>query len=256
MDMSLPPDVAELMQSFASGLRRVLGGKLVGVYLGGSVSLGDYCAGSSDLDFLVVTDGRLSPADLDALAVFHREFLTAHPSAGRLEGDYAPRECIIPEGTTVPVPRCKRGAFVPEVDQVMLSADNICNMRENGIAFYGPPPAEVLPPVSPDQVRAAVRAMLAEAPKPAQRPEEQADELLDLLRSLCALETGKPTTKAQGAEWARRHLEPRWHPVVDAALAIRRGGPAAGWDEGMARSAAELDRLLRERYAIAAQPPS
>ncbi|MFB5083956.1 DUF4111 domain-containing protein [Symbiobacterium thermophilum] len=114
----------------------------------------------------------------------------------------------------------------------------------------------MLPPVSPDQVWGAVRAMLAEAPKPAQRPEEQADELLDLLRSLCALETGKPTTKAQGAEWARRHLEPRWHPVVDAALAIRRGGPAAGWDEGMARSAAELDRLLRERYAIAAQPPS
>lgn len=254
--MSLPTDVAQLMQSFASGLRLVLGEKLLGVYLGGSASLGDYCAGSSDLDFLVVTDGHLSPEELDALAIFHREFLTAYPSARRLEGDYAPRACIIPEGTTVPVPRCKRGAFVPHVDQVMLSADNICNMRENGIAFFGPPPAEVLPPVSPDQVRAAVRAMLAEPPKPALRPDEQADELLDLLRSLRALETGKPTTKAQGAEWARQNLEPRWHPVVDAALAVRRGSPAAGWDEGTARSAAELDRLLRERYAIAAQPPS
>jgi hypothetical protein len=141
------------------------------------------------------------------------------------------------------------------VDQVMLSADNICNMRENGIAFYGPPPAEVLPPVSPDQVRAAVRAMLAEPPKPALPPRQQADELLDLLRSLCALETGKPTTKAQGAEWARRNLEPRWHPVVNAALAVRRGD-VPGWDEATARAAAELDRLLREGYGITATRPS
>lgn len=248
MNRPLPPDVAELMQSFASGLRWVLGDRLVGVYLGGSISLGDYCEESSDLDFLVVTAGRLSPEELQALEVFHREFLAAYPAARRLEGDYAPREYLIPEGTTVPVPRCKRGVFVPEVGAIMLSADNICNMRENGIAFAGPPPMEVLPPVSPDQVRAAVRAMLAEQPKPARRPEEQADELLDLLRSLCALETGKPTTKAQGAEWARRTVEPRWHPVIDAALAVRRRGTADGWDERTARAAAELDRLLRARY--------
>ncbi len=247
MDRPLPPDVADLMQSFASGLRRVLGDRLVGVYLGGSISLGDYCATSSDLDFLVVTAGHLTPDELDALAIFHQEFLEAHPAASRLEGDYAPRECIIPEGTTVPVPRCRRGVFERHVDEVMLSADNIYNMRENGIAFAGPPPAEVLPPVTPDQVRDAVRAMLAEPPKPARGPEQQADELLDLLRSLYALEAGRPATKAQGAEWARRRLDPRWHPVIEAALAVRRGD-AAAWDGPTARAALELDRLLRAPF--------
>ena len=106
----------------------------------------------------------------------------------------------------------------------------------------------MLPAVSPDQVRAAVRAMLDEGPRVCELPEEQADQLLGLLRSLCALETGRPTTKSQGVEWVRRRVEPRWLRVVDAAQEARLRGSADRWDEHLWRSALELDRLLRERY--------
>ncbi|MBP2019541.1 hypothetical protein J2Z79_002983 [Symbiobacterium terraclitae] len=251
MSQPIPAHAERVMRSLADGLGRILGERLVGVYLGGSLSLGDYCEATSDLDFLVVTRGRLAREDLAALEAFHRELLAADPAARRLEGDYAPQECIVPEGTTIPVPGCKRGVFRPEVGEIMLSADNVCNLRENGIAFAGPPPAEVLPPVSPDQVRAAVREMLAEGPGNADRPEEQVDDLLNLFRSLCALETGRPTTKSQGADWVRRRVEPRWLPVIDAALEARRLGTAAGWTEDLRESAAALDRLLRQRYCPA-----
>ena len=84
----------------------------------------------------------------------------------------------------------------------MLSADNIANMREQGIVLFGEPPTKVLPRVSVEDVRAAVREMLAD--QDASATERQAaDEIVSLLRSMRALETGGPTTKSDGIRWGR-----------------------------------------------------
>jgi len=248
MNLPLLDPVRTVMQSLASGLRSILGARLIGLYLGGSFSLGDFWEATSDLDFLAVTDGPLSPEDLLAIGLLHRELLQTHRLASRLEGDYAPRQTLIAEGTTVPVPGCERGIFLPRVGEVMLSADNIYNLREQGIAFAGPPPCQALPAVSREQVRAAVRTMLAEGHGTCESPHEAADNLLSLCRSLCALETGEPTTKSQGADWARSRLEEHWVPVIEAAAAARRRGITEHWDEQLWLSVRELDLLLRERY--------
>lgn len=248
MSQPLPDTVCSLMHDLATGLRSILGERLVGLYLGGSLSLGDYCEASSDLDFLAVTDGPLSPEDLLAVGMFHSELIVRHPMAVRLEGDYTPREYLRPDGTTAPVPGCERGVFLPKVGEIMLSADNIYNMRENGIAFVGPHPREVLPEVSPDQVRRAVRLMLTEGPGACETPEEAADEILNLCRSLCALESGIPTTKSEGARWARNHLEAHWAPIIETALAVRRRGRAEDGEEHLCQAVHDLDRLLRTRY--------
>jgi hypothetical protein len=248
MSQPLPDNIRSLLQDLATGLRSILGHRLVGLYLGGSLSLGDFCEASSDLDFLAITEGPLSPEDLLAVGIYHSELLKRHPAAARLEGDYAPREYLIPDGTTVPVPGCERGVFLPKVGEIMLSADNIYNMREHGITIVGPDPREVLPAVSPDQVRTAVRTMLADGPGAWDTPEQTADGLLNLCRSLCALETGIPTTKSQGALWARGRLEPRWLPVIDAALEARSRGTAAHWDARLSQAARELDQYLRHQY--------
>ncbi|MFZ5817655.1 MAG: aminoglycoside adenylyltransferase domain-containing protein [Bacillota bacterium] len=210
--------------------------------------MGDFCAASSDLDFLAVTEGPLSPEDLLAVGMLHNELLEQHPAAALLEGDYAPREYLVPHGTTVPVPGCERGLFLPKVGEIMLSADNIYNMREHGITVLGPAPREVLPEVSEEQVRSAVRSMLQESTGICHGPEEAADGILNLCRSLCTLEEGRPTTKSEGAHWARRNLEPEWHPVIDAAVAARCRGTAEDWDDQLCHSVRELEDLLRSRY--------
>ncbi len=249
MSQPLPDNIRSLMNDLASGLRSILGAGLVGIYLGGSVSLGDFCEASSDLDFLVVTDGVISPEDLLAIGMLHSELLDLHPAAFRLEGDYAPRQFLVPEGTTVPVPGCERGIFLPKVGEIMLSADNIYNMRENGILIWGPPPKEILPPVSPDQVRSAVRTILLDGPGCCHTPEEAADEILNICRSLCALETGVPTSKTEGAHWARQNLGTRWFPVIDAAVGVRtRGSAAADEETRLCAAVRELEQELRARY--------
>jgi len=248
MSQPVPDNIRSLMHDLANNLRSILGNKLVGLYLGGSVALGDFCEASSDLDFLAVTDGPLCPEDLLAVGMLHGELLDMHAAAYRLEGDYAPRQYLVPEGTTVPVPGCERGIFLPKVGEIMLSADNIYNMRENGIQIYGPDPKELLPRVSPEQVRSAVRTMLMDGPGSCHTPEEAADEILNLCRSLCALETGLPTSKSQGARWARENLSAHWFPVIDAAVGVRRRGAAADADAQLCAAVRELERELRPRF--------
>lgn len=247
MSQHLPDTIRSLMQDLAVGLRSILGNRLIGLYLGGSAAMKDFCEASSDLDFLAITEGSLSPEDMLAVGMLHNELLEEHPTAIRLEGDYAPRKVLVPVGTTVPVPGCERGVFLPKVGEIMLSADNIYNMRASGIVFKGPDPKEILPVVTPDQVRSAVRAMLLDGPGFCHTPQEAADGILNLCRSLYALQIGRPTTKSEGATWARENLESRWHPVVEAAMAVRWRGRAEG-DKALSDAVLELDRHLRNRY--------
>jgi hypothetical protein len=221
MDPQLPAPIRTLMDELLHGLLIILGDRLAGLYIGGSLSKGDFVEATSDIDFLALTRGALSPEDLLAVDLLHRDLLGRHAYASRLEGDYAPLEWIVPEGTTAPVPGCERGRFLPRVGEIMLSAENIQNLREEGIRLYGPDPKEVLPPVPPDLVRQAVRAVLIEGGRPCETAAEAAGALLDVARCGLTLKTGRSSTKTAGAAWAMAELAPAFHPVIKAALAVR-----------------------------------
>jgi hypothetical protein len=114
----IPPVVAALADSLA----RVLGKRLVGVYLGGSISMGDFAPATSDFDVLIVTEGHLAPQDIRAIDALHRRLARDDSDARRLDGDYAPRHLLVPQGTRAPVPGFQRGHFAPDVQEIMLSA--------------------------------------------------------------------------------------------------------------------------------------
>ncbi|MDF2629879.1 MAG: putative nucleotidyltransferase [Symbiobacteriaceae bacterium] len=213
--------------------------------------MGDFAPESSDLDFLAVTRGPLSLEDAVAVKLLHEDLLRRHPDAARLEGDYAPLDVLVPEGTTEPVPGCEQGKFLPKVGEIMLSADNIADMRDHGICFFGPPSGQLLPAVTPDQVRAAVRTMLAEGLDPFESTVEAAANLLNLVRSACSMERGCPVTKSEGAAWGLAHLNAEWHEAIAAALAVRCGQEAPGYFETIASAVPAVERWLRETYLTA-----
>jgi hypothetical protein len=251
----VPEAVRAVMWALADGARDILGERLLGLYLGGSASMGDFCEASSDVDFLAVTDGPPTVDDLDRLGVLHDRLRQEVMYGDRLEGEYAPRDQLIPAGTLAPVPGVYGGRLDPSPEHVMISADNHANIREHGIAFVGPTPAEIVPAVSAEDVRAAVREMLAEGPDPAETPAEAAAEILNLARSLCTIEAGRPATKSEGAARGLAHLDARWHPTLRAALAVRAG---AGGRSDEARVLADLPELYAAILKIgdATQPHS
>jgi hypothetical protein len=90
MTERIPPVVAV----FADRLRELLDERLVGVYLGGSLVMGDFIEGSSEYDLLVVLSVDPSSADISRLAA-------SHPGlrAGRI-----PREMLSPAVWPLPSP--------------------------------------------------------------------------------------------------------------------------------------------------------
>ena len=240
--------VPNVVAALADGLVQILGARLVCVYLGGSISMGDFVPATSDFDLLILTEGQLTPTDMKAIDDLHRRLAMDDPDARRLEGDYASRHLLLPQGTSAPVPGFRRGQFRPDVREIMLSADNVANIWESGIAVYGPPADTLLPPVTPDDVRAAVLEMLNAGPGPCSTEEDAAAEVLNLARSLCALETGQPTTKSQGAVWALAHLDVQWHEVVRRAVAVRCAEPVAEDDVRLRTALPAMDRALRPHH--------
>ena len=204
------------------------------VYLGGSFATGDFMEGASDYDLLVVTARELGDDEVARLRDYHERLAREDPRSLLLEGDYAPLDALVPEGTRRPAWWFRRGEL--RSPEHMLSADNIANMRDAGIVLFGPPPSELLPAVTAEHVRAAVREMLAEEPD-LSTESSAARELLGMARSLAALQTGRPTSHAAGLSWALDHVEERWRGALRRAAQVRAGAPSDEHDEVLRRAA-------------------
>src|SRR6185437_2517608 len=71
MNAAIPVDARNAIDSYLVQLDEALPGVCDGVYLTGSIALGDWRPGRSDLDVLTVTTRRLEDADIEVLAAVH-----------------------------------------------------------------------------------------------------------------------------------------------------------------------------------------
>jgi hypothetical protein len=99
--------------------------------------------------------------------------------------------------------------------------------------------------VSAEQVREAVRQMLRESPE---CPTElkAANEILDLVRSYRALETGVPATKSEGLRWGLVRLDSALRPHLRRADPVRRGALVASDDRTLRDGLDEVRAALRD----------
>ena len=73
-------------------IQAILGSQFVGMYLYGSLAIGDFDPQGSDIDFLVVTEGDLAETQFTSLQEMHKQFDgSGSPWAGRVETAYIPR---------------------------------------------------------------------------------------------------------------------------------------------------------------------
>jgi predicted nucleotidyltransferase len=110
--------------------------------------------------------------------------------------------------------------------------------------LFGPPPAEVLDPIPPADVR---RAMLDGIP--ALLSDLDGDErnvVLTIARIWMSLATGMIRSKDAAADWALPLLPPEHRPVLAHARAIYRGQAAEEWGDLLARVRPLVDHVIGE----------
>ena len=221
------PDVNQVLDLLLTKASAILGGQMTGMYLYGSLSSGDFNPQSSDIDFVFVTESTLPTETITALEAMHRELWASDLKwAAKLEGAYVPKSLIRrhnPDGPAIPT--INEGAFYV----AQLGSDWIIQrhvIREFGVILHGPDPKTLIDPVSPEEIRQSVLAVLNEWWFPMlENPEWLAQHggnyhgyaVITMCRVLHALQHGTIVSKPVAARWMQEKY-PEWHALIEKAL--------------------------------------
>ena len=219
-----------LLLMFLAKVQTILREKLVGFYLYGSLSLGDFDPQSSDVDFLIVTTEDLSEEVLAELRDMHASIASSGlPYADRLEGSYIPRAALRryePHNASHPTIGVDWEFHVGQHGGNWVIERHI--VREHGVIVCGTSPSTLIDPIPTRELREAVCEMLRDFWQAQLTESEwlrsrdyQAFAVLTMCRALYTLSHGNVVSKPQAAAWARQTLDPKWRPVIEGALIWR-----------------------------------
>lgn len=222
----------ELLTRVCDAYRRILGEKLAGFYVHGSIAFGCFTWATGDIDFLVVTEAPLTQPEKEALIRVLLDLDADAPPKGFEMSVVLRSEC---GHFRHPTPfelhfsnahRARAAADLSAYCRDMHGEDpdlaaHFTVIRHVGEALFGAPIAEVFA----DVPRAAyVDSILGDVDGAAR---EIADNpvyiTLNLCRVLAYLAEGAVLSKRQGGEWGVRHLPETHHPLLRAALAAYGG---------------------------------
>lgn len=221
-------EVAPFGQAVAEVLGEAVGGDLVGTWFVGSVALGGFVAGQSDLDMVAVCDGALTGPQKQHVAAAIVEVSRTCPARGLEFTLYRRAVAGSPSmgaGFEVNVnggPRMPTAIHLdPQAEPGFWYVLDRAIAHRAGVVITGPPPSEVFADVPrPTLLDGLYRSMAWH------RVHEKATlySVLNACRAWRFVDEGVLGSKLEGADWARQ----RWKDtaVIDAAVALRRGKDA------------------------------
>lgn len=219
------PDLNDVLSRLVEGAQAILGPDFIAAYLTGSFALDD-ADGGSDADFVIVTRTFLRQEQQDAVQTLQRALYDSSDHWGKhLEGSYFSADLLRhSDPARLPIPYFNHGSR----DLEFSDHDNTLVVRwvtrKYGLPLSGPPPQQLIDPVDPDELRAAVRvtlhawgeALLAD-PDSLNNDWRQALVVLLMTRMLHTIDTGEVYSKKAAIEWARDHLNSQWPPLLERA---------------------------------------
>lgn len=227
----LPEDVRPILSLLLTSMRETLDDRLVALYLYGSLSSGDFDPASSDVDFLAVMDGAISEDDamFERLRKMHERIAASGlPFADHLEGSYIAQGALRrydPETAWHPTIG-KDWPFKLGFHDANWVIERAI-VRERGVVLWGPPPAALIDPISPQQLREASCQQMNGEWREFMRDEQwlrprhfSAFAILTFCRAVYTIQHGAFCSKPVAAAWAEAAY-PAWRPVITWALTHR-----------------------------------
>lgn len=237
-------DINRLLESLLSRMRQTLQEKLIGLYLYGSLTTGDFDPESSDIDLLAATASDVSEREFEALRALHRDFARDNPGwEDRVEVAYLSAAALITfrsERSPIAVISPGEPFHMTEAGREWLM--NWYVVREKAVALFGPPAEAVIAPITREEFAGCVRDYAADwgdRIEDVRDRKEQAYAILTMCRALHLHQTGEPASKRQAALSAQGEL-PQWSGLIQKALVWRKA-----WREQEVNHAATRTETVR-----------
>ncbi|MGH2495275.1 MAG: aminoglycoside adenylyltransferase domain-containing protein [Ktedonobacteraceae bacterium] len=220
-------NVNELLELILSSLQRILGTKLVGLYLCGSLVIGDFDPGISDIDLVAALSSEIDEKEFEALQKMHTDFAQQHREwDNRIEVCYISVAALnaVRSRTSI-IANISPGEPFHRKESSREWLSNWYLVREKSVTLFGPSPKEVIESISKDEfiqnIRAHARAWGAWIYDMHTRG-SQAYAILTMCRALYTCTTGEQVSKKQAALWAQQTL-PEWSQLIQKAFLWREG---------------------------------
>ncbi|MGC2235046.1 MAG: aminoglycoside adenylyltransferase domain-containing protein [Pyrinomonadaceae bacterium] len=220
------PDIGALLDVILSRIQGVLGEKLKGLYLYGSLVAGDFDYEISDIDFLAALDTTINEKELSELEKMHDKLARENPRwNNRIEVAYVSLDAL----KTFKTKQSKIANTSPGEPLHFLEAgrDWLLNWhfaRVCGVTLFGESPEEIIEPVSKDEFIENVRRQAAERAANVEdarhsRP-YQAYLIMTLCRALYVVERGEQVSKRRAASWVKKKF-PEYAALIENAFEWR-----------------------------------
>jgi hypothetical protein len=218
-------NINALLELILSSLQNVLGTKLVGLYLFGSLVIGDFDPQISDIDLMAALSSDIDEREFEALHKMHAEFAQQHREwDGRIEVCYISVAALSAvRSRTSNIARISPGEPFHTRESSREWLSNWYLVRERGVTLFGPSPQEIIEPISKDEfiqtIKAHARAW-GEWIHDMHKRGGQAYAILTMCRALYTCKNGEQVSKKQAALWAQQEL-PEWSQLIQNALLWR-----------------------------------
>lgn len=217
-----------LLERIRDSYQQILGEKLAGIYVHGSIAFGCFRWACSDIDFLVVVEQPLTQLEKESLIQTLLD-LDAHAPAKGFEMSVVLRTACMPFADPTPFElhysNAHRANYQRDLSGTCRAmhgfdpdlAAHMTVIIHKGIALWGEPVNAVFAPVPRESY---LRSILADIEGAAE--EISGDPVyfaLNLCRVLAFVQDGLVLSKQQGGQWGMEHLmeEREWiHQVISA----------------------------------------
>jgi predicted nucleotidyltransferase len=219
------PDINNILVDWVEGVKNTLHDNVVGLYLSGSLTYGDFVPERSDIDLQAVVRKPLTEEELKSIELLHKEIDARYPAwAKRTECTYVPVELmkeILPPKT----PRPWWG-FDNLYAAALAGNEWIINhylLSKYGVALHGADFNSLIPCIDIRQVQKASARDLFKEWEPKINDTEwlsnshyQSYVVLNLFRILYTVIGGEPRSKNVAARWAKTAY-PQWRDLIEEA---------------------------------------
>jgi predicted nucleotidyltransferase len=240
----LPQTVEKTMQKLCNSLSAYTS-NIKSVYLYGSVALGDYIEGSSDIDFLAVLKGLPNDSDIEAISAAHKEVEALIPNtdimgAYLLEKDFGK-------------PHSEIDTFLTYFDKKLhvdgkgadLNPITWWILKNHGIRVYGSELSFNYPLEANTLVKYVIgnlntywvswidrleKQLSLISSSDQQIAVEQLDEAVEwcalgMLRQLYTIKEHEIKSKIEAGLYGLKTIPPQWHELINEAIHIKRLQP-------------------------------